>query len=111
MPLCAPGQALHWGRMIETSECISVLYVEDDERTASLISKYLESHGLSVTIVSNGSDGLAVLSQRSVDAILLDVMLPGIDGVSLCRKIRTRFAMPIIMVTARGEEADRVMGL
>lgn len=97
--------------MIEASEHISVLYVEDDARTASLISKYLESHGLSVTIVTNGSDGLAVLSQRSVDAILLDVMLPGIDGVSLCRTIRTRFATPIIMVTARGEEADRVMGL
>jgi DNA-binding response OmpR family regulator len=90
---------------------ISVLYIEDDAKLARLTARYLESHRLVVTIASSGAEGLATLSSTRPDVILLDLMLPGIDGLEVCRQVRSRVDTPIIMVTARGEEADRVMGL
>jgi DNA-binding response OmpR family regulator len=90
---------------------ISVVYVEDDVRTAHLLAKYLESQGMVVTHAANGSDGVAAVWRHRPDVVLLDIMLPGIDGIEVCRQVRRRSTVPIIMVTARTEEADRVMGL
>jgi len=90
---------------------LRVLYVEDDERLASLTARYLESHGLLVAVARNGIEGDAEAIQTPPDVVLLDLMLPGIDGRELCRRLRERSDVPIIMVTARGEESARVIGL
>lgn len=90
---------------------IHVLLIEDDERLASLTSRYLESHGVVVTWEASGTRGLAEALRIRFDVILLDLMLPGMNGLEVCRELRTRRDVPIIMLTARGEEADRVMGL
>jgi len=94
-----------------TEETISVVLVEDDDRLARLTARYLESHGIVVTIAGDGRDGIAKIVQQRPDVVLLDLMLPGMNGLEVCRELRTRIDTPIIMVTARGEEADRVMGL
>ncbi len=93
------------------SEPIAVVYIEDDDRLASLTARYLESHGLRVTLASDARDGMAKILRERPDAILLDMMLPGLDGLEACRRLRSRVDTPILMVTARGEEIDRVMGL
>jgi DNA-binding response OmpR family regulator len=92
-------------------ERVKILYVEDDERLARLTARYLESHGLEVAIAKSGPLGLSEASARRYDCVLLDLMLPGADGVEVCRALRNRSDVPVIMVTARGEEADRVLGL
>jgi len=90
---------------------ILVLLVEDDERLAALTREYLERHGAEVTVIRDGERGLTEALRGKHDIVLLDVMLPGRDGLSVCQKIRERSDVPIIMITARGEEADRVLGL
>lgn len=90
---------------------IQVLLVEDDERLARLTSRYLQEHGIIVTVARTGPEGLAEATRHTYDVLLLDLMLPGRDGMEVCRELRTRSDVPIIMVTARGEEADRVLGL
>jgi DNA-binding response OmpR family regulator len=90
---------------------ISVLYIEDDERLAQLTAQYLESHGLKVQISANGFDGVQDAIRLRPDVVLLDVMLPGIDGLEVCRRLRARLDTPIIIVTAHGDEPDRVVGL
>lgn len=89
----------------------SIVYIEDDPKLARLTAKYLESHGIKVTIASTPREGINSVLRERPDVVLLDLMLPGMDGLEVCRELRTRVATPIIMVTARGEEADRVMGL
>jgi DNA-binding response OmpR family regulator len=95
----------------DESEPISVVYIEDDERLAALTARYLESHGVRVTLAFDARDGIAKTLRCCPDAILLDLMLPGTGGLEACRELRSRIDTPILMVTARGEEADRVMGL
>jgi DNA-binding response OmpR family regulator len=90
---------------------LSVVYVEDDPRLAQLTRKYLESHGLTVSLVARGDLAVAEVLRVRPDVVLLDLMLPGASGVEICQKLRERVDVPIIMVTARAEEADRVMGL
>jgi DNA-binding response OmpR family regulator len=90
---------------------IKVLLVEDDARLAQLTARYLETHGVLVTVASDGVEGQAEALRRQYDCVVLDLMLPGRDGVEVCRQLRTRSDVPIVMVTARGEEADRVLGL
>lgn len=90
---------------------IRVLLIEDDERLAQLTARYLEAHRVAVTHVADGDAGLTEAVRHEYDAILLDVMLPGRDGVQVCQEIRAHRDVPIIMLTARGEEADRVLGL
>jgi DNA-binding response OmpR family regulator len=90
---------------------IKVLLVEDDERLAQLTARYLESHGVLVTIAATGNEGQAEALRRQYDCIVLDVMLPGRDGIEVTRELRARTDVPIVMVTARTEEADRVLGL
>ena len=90
---------------------IKVLLVEDDERLAQLTARYLESHGVVVTVAKDGIEGQAEALRRQYDCLVLDLMLPGRDGIEVTRQLRGRTDVPIVMVTARGEEADRVLGL
>jgi two-component system, OmpR family, response regulator len=94
-----------------TDTPLLVLLVEDDRRLAALTREYLESHGVSVTVVEDGRRGLDEALHGRWDAVLLDLMLPGMDGLEVCRELRARSDLPVIILTARGEEADRVMGL
>jgi DNA-binding response OmpR family regulator len=95
----------------EGNASILVLQIEDDQRLASLTAQYLEKHGLMVSRAYDGVTGLAEAMKLRYDVILLDLMLPGLDGLEVCRKIRQHSDVPIIMLTARDEEADCVMGL
>jgi DNA-binding response OmpR family regulator len=90
---------------------IKVLLVEDDARLAQLTSRYLEGHGVLVTTCGDGVEGQNEALRRQYDCVVLDLMLPGRDGIEVCRQLRQRVDVPIIMVTARGEESDRVLGL
>jgi two-component system, OmpR family, response regulator len=94
-----------------TDTPLLVLLVEDDRRLGALTREYLESHGVSVTVVEDGRRGLDEALHGRWDAVLLDLMLPGMDGLEVCRELRARSDLPVIILTARGEEADRVMGL
>ncbi|UQA63159.1 response regulator transcription factor [Polyangium aurulentum] len=89
----------------------SIVYIEDDEKLARLTARYLESHNMRVTLAAEAREGIACVLRERPDVVLLDLMLPEIDGFEVCQKLRSRVDTPIIMVTARGEEADRVMGL
>lgn len=93
------------------NEATSIVYIEDDQKLARLTAKYLETHGVRVTLASEASEGVASVLRERPDVVLLDLMLPGASGFEVCRQLRARIDTPIIMVTARGEEADRVMGL
>jgi DNA-binding response OmpR family regulator len=90
---------------------VTVVYIEDDEKLARLTGRYLESHGLRVVHTADPREGVALVLRERPDVVLLDLMLPHMDGFEVCRALRARVDTPIVMVTARGEEADRVMGL
>jgi two-component system OmpR family response regulator len=92
-------------------EELRVVYVEDDERLAKLTSEYLASHNVEVFLVPRGDRALFEVLRVHPDVVLLDLMLPGRDGMEVCRELRERLDVPIIMLTARKEEADRVVGL
>lgn len=92
-------------------EVIRAVLIEDDERLARLTARYLESHGLVVTWVADGREGLTEVLRQRPDVVLLDLMIPGMDGLAVCRELRARVDIPILMITAREEEADRVLGL
>ena len=110
-PVAGPSSAGYDPKVTSPDAGIVVLYVEDDQRLAQLTAKYLESHGLRVTVVANGLDALGEALRIRPDVVLLDLMLPGIDGLEVCRRLRARLDTPILMVTAHGEEPDRVVGL
>lgn len=88
-----------------------ILIVEDEPKLAALLADYLNQAGFSSDILVNGSDVAASVRQNPCDLILLDLMLPGLDGLEVCKVIRTFSQVPIIMVTARVEEIDRLLGL
>lgn len=90
---------------------LHILLVEDDSRLADLTREYLERHGAVVTVLADGESALRTARRHRFDIVLLDVMLPGKNGFEICRKLRELSAVPIVMLTARGEEADRVLGL
>lgn len=96
---------------VTTQTPILVLLVEDDLRLAALTREYLEGHGVAVVHVADGRKGQEEALSGRYDAVLLDLMLPGRDGLDVCREVRARSDVPIVVLTARGEEADRVMGL
>ena len=96
---------------MSTESEIRVVYVEDDERLARLTTQYLTSHRIEVHLVTRGDQAVAEVLRVRPDVVLLDLMLPGTDGIEVCRQLRARCHVPIIMVTARTEEADRVIGL
>lgn len=88
-----------------------VLLIDDDERLNSLLTTYLGRFGFAVRSVTHPEQGLRVLKSDPPDVVVLDVMLPDIDGLTLCRKIRESSRIPIVMLTARGDVTDRIVGL
>ncbi|HEY6562446.1 MAG TPA: response regulator transcription factor [Polyangiaceae bacterium] len=90
---------------------ILALVIDDDARLFELLHSYLEQHGVHVTHASNGQDGLARLASDTYDVVLLDVMMPPPDGLVVLKKLRAVSSIPVIMLTARGDETDRVVGL
>ena len=90
---------------------ISVLIVEDDHNIAELLQMYLEKEGYAVTVAADGGQGLTKFRSIRPDLVLLDVMMPVMDGWSVCRSIRAESQTPIIMLTAKGETEDKVNGL
>jgi DNA-binding response OmpR family regulator len=89
----------------------TVLIVEDDHSIGGLVRTYLERLGYKVVWVRTGEDALIELTRHPVKIVVLDIRLPGMDGFDVCRAVRARSAVPIVMLTARDEEADRVTGL
>lgn len=89
----------------------SILLVEDDKQLCSLMTKYFAPYGFSVQLAHDGRTGLAAALENAFDLIILDVMLPVMDGFDLLRQIRRRIATPVIMLTARTAQSDRIRGL
>jgi two-component system, OmpR family, response regulator len=88
-----------------------ILVVDDDREICSLVSQFLSRHALRVTTARDGAEMMRTLEAARVDLIVLDLMLPGEDGLSLCRRVRATSATPVIMLTAMGEDIDRIVGL
>src|SRR5262244_278111 len=88
-----------------------VLLIDDDQRLFELLASYLRQNGVTLSHAPDGGRGLAALEAAPFDAVLLDVMMPGIDGLEVCKRIRAKSAVPILMLTAKGDETDRVVGL
>ena len=90
---------------------LSILMVDDDAQIRQLLSDYLSGFGMSVVAVADGKAMAEALKESSFDLVILDLMLPGEDGLTLCRSLRSESDIPILMLTARGETMDRVVGL
>lgn len=88
-----------------------ILLVDDDGEIRRLVTKFLRESGFRVTSVRDGREMRETLKSTSVDLIVLDLMLPGVSGLELCRELRAESAIPIVMLTARGDDLDRVLGL
>lgn len=88
-----------------------ILVVDDDRDIRTLLAEYLDSNGLRTLTATNGSEMRRVLEESRVDLIVLDLTLPGEDGLTLCRNLRATSSVPVIMLTARGEPLDRILGL
>src|SRR5438309_10049301 len=93
------------------SERAHLLIVDDDREIRGLLAQYLEKHDFRTTAVADGKQTRRVMERSHVDLLVLDLMRPGEDGLSLCRELRARSQVPIIMLTARGEDVDRIIGL
>jgi DNA-binding response OmpR family regulator len=89
----------------------TVLVVDDEPIVRDVVVRYLEHDGFETLTAADGEVARALIEEREPALVVLDVMLPGMDGLSLCRWIRQRSALPVILLTARGEEADRIVGL
>lgn len=89
----------------------NILVVEDDPNTAALVAMYLKREGFRPMTAGDGEAGLALAEQHPPDLVILDLMLPKMDGWEVCRRLRQKSEVPVIMLTARGEEIDRVAGL
>lgn len=89
----------------------NILVVEDDRETRTLIAKYLRTNSCNVSTAADGREMDKAMADHRVDLLILDVMLPGEDGLTLCRRVRAQSQVPIIMLTARGEDVDRILGL
>ena len=88
-----------------------VLLVDDDEKLLKLVKEYLEGYGFRVLTLPDGSAVMKTIAAKSPDIVILDIMLPGKDGLAVLKEVRTEHAVPVIMLTAKGEDADRIVGL
>ena len=88
-----------------------ILLVEDDPRLADMLHEYLGQAGFGVTVASLGAAALVKLSEAAYDAVVLDLMLPDMDGLNVCRELRAKYDTPVLMLTARGDAVDRIVGL
>jgi two-component system OmpR family response regulator len=93
------------------SESAHILVVDDDREIRTLLAGYLEKNGLRVSVARDGKEMRRVLARTRIDLIVLDVMMPGDDGLTLCRELRAASPIAIIMLTARAEDVDRIVGL
>ena len=88
-----------------------ILIIEDDMQQSDMLSRYLSEQQMEVICCANGTDGIQALQSGHFDALILDVGLPDIDGFEVCRRVRAFSELPILMLTARGDEMDRIIGL
>ncbi|MPZ57774.1 MAG: response regulator [Rhizobiales bacterium] len=88
-----------------------ILLIEDDRRLAEMVKNYLGGAGFDVAVAPKGATGIALQGREAFDAVILDLMLPDLDGLEVCRRIRAQTNVPILMLTARGDAMDRVVGL
>jgi DNA-binding response OmpR family regulator len=88
-----------------------VLMIEDDEALSEMVAEYLGEAGYAVRTSGQASSGLDLIQKEDFDALILDVMLPDLDGFEVCRRVRAQSDLPILMLTARGDETDRIVGL
>ncbi|HEH9416545.1 TPA: response regulator [Aeromonas sobria] len=88
-----------------------ILVVDDHSEIRDLLKRFLEQHGLRVSCARDGKEMKRLLEEREFDLLVLDLMMPGEDGLTLCRELRVKSSLPIIMLTAMGEETDRIIGL
>ena len=95
----------------EKEDIPRILIVEDDERLATLTQDYLRRNGLDVAIETDGTSAIRRIISEQPDLVVLDVMLPGSDGLTVCREVRPHYSQPILMLTARTEDMDQVLGL
>ncbi|MFK0571973.1 winged helix-turn-helix domain-containing protein [Endozoicomonas sp.] len=96
---------------LDNAETGRILIVEDDERLATLTREYLENNGLQVSIEGDGGKAVERILSERPDLVILDLMLPGEDGVSICRRVRSQYYGQILMLTARTDDLDEVLGL
>jgi DNA-binding response OmpR family regulator len=93
------------------SDVATILVVDDDPIVRDVVVRYLERDGHRTLVAADGDRASELIENEQLDLVVLDVMLPGQDGLALCRSIRPRSSLPVILLTARGEEADRIVGL
>ena len=92
----------------------AALLIDDDARLCALVKEHLGQHDIEVTVAADGERGLTALRKATFDVLLLDLMLPGLDGLEVCRRMRATpelAALPVIMLTARGDDVDKIIGL
>ena len=87
------------------------LLIDDDARLVEMLGEYLRSRGWDLDVCADGESGLVAQAKADYQVVILDVMLPGIDGLEVCRRMRARSQVPILMLTARGDDMDRIVGL
>lgn len=88
-----------------------VMIVEDDERLATLTADYLKNNGLEITVIADGTEAINAIIDQQPDLVVLDLMLPGADGLQVCKAVRNSYKRPILMLTARTDDVDQVLGL
>ncbi|HKX38907.1 MAG TPA: response regulator [Burkholderiales bacterium] len=88
-----------------------ILLIEDDPRLAAMVSEYLGGAGYRVSVAGGGNAGMRLLEREPFDALVLDLSLPDVDGLEVCRRLREKHELPVLMLTARGDAADRIVGL
>jgi two-component system OmpR family response regulator len=88
-----------------------ILVIDDDLEIRTLLADYLERNGFRVSTLPDGSDLARVLEERAIDLLVLDLMLPGVDGLTLCRDLRSKSRVPVLILSARAEDVDRIVGL
>lgn len=110
-PVSGPGGAAVPSDGDASAPAARVLMIEDDPTVAEIVVKYLEREGYQATWESDGAAGLALALEQEPDLVVLGLMLPGLDGFEVCRRLREHLPVPVIMLTARGEETDRLLGL
>lgn len=95
----------------DSAQTQRVMIVEDDERLATLTADYLTSNGLHVEVIGDGSEAIKAIVAKQPDLVVLDLMLPGADGLEVCKAVRDKYKKPILMLTARTDDVDQVLGL
>ena len=107
-----PGRVAMMGAMVDApSMTARVLIIEDDPNVAEVVGRYLEREGYVVESIADGAEGLRRALADPPDLVVLDLMLPSLGGLEVCRQLRASAPVPVIMLTARGEETDRITGL